>query len=127
MSELLYLLDTNICIYATEAIFEPLKTRLASQRQGSLAISSISLAELSVGLAGKVDDHEGLRAFLVAAPPVPFDEEAARVYGRLPFRRRSFDRLIAAHALALGVTLVTNNPGDFADIPDLRTENWTVA
>ena len=63
--------------------------------------------------------------FFVAVPVMPFDEGAARLYARLPFRRGSFDRLVAAHALSLGLTLVTNNGRDFADIPGLRIENWT--
>ena len=44
----------------------------------------------------------------------------------LPFKRRSFDRLIAAQELALDVILVTDNEKDFADIPGLKVENWTV-
>jgi tRNA(fMet)-specific endonuclease VapC len=126
MDSLRYLLDTNICIYATEAISEPLKERLAQQRRGTLAISTISLAELAIGIEGDIADHEGLRAFLAAVPPVPFDHAAALAYGHVPFRRRSYDRLIAAHALALGVVLVTNNPTDFSDVPGLQVENWTV-
>lgn len=127
MDRLRYLLDTNICIYATEAISEPLKAKLAQQDRGTLAISTISLAEIAIGIAGGIDEHEGLRAFFAAVPPVPFDDAAARAYAHVPFRRRSFDRLIAAHALALGVVLVTNNPADFADVPGLRVENWTLA
>ena len=56
---------------------------------------------------------------------LPFDEAAVRAYAALPFRRGSFDRLIAAHALALDLTLVTSNVRDFADIPGLLVENWT--
>ena len=58
-------------------------------------------------------------------PVVPFDQAAAQIYARLPFRRHRFDRLIAAHALALDVTLVTANERDFRDIAALRVENWT--
>lgn len=57
-------------------------------------------------------------------PPLPFDRAAADVYAGLPFRRARYDRLIAAHALSLGLTLVTNNERDFQDIPGLRIENW---
>jgi len=67
-----------------------------------------------------------LEAFIRDVPPVPFDTAAARQYAELHFRRGSFDRLIAAHALALDLTLITNNERDFADIPDLRVENWTL-
>lgn len=58
--------------------------------------------------------------------PLPFDKNAADIYTRLPFKRAAFDRLIAAHALSLDLTLVTNNESDFADVPGLRVENWTV-
>lgn len=59
-----------------------------------------------------------------------FDHLAAEHYAMLVQRvgvnRRSFDRLIAAHALALGAVLVTNNEKDFADVPGLMVENWAV-
>jgi tRNA(fMet)-specific endonuclease VapC len=57
-------------------------------------------------------------------PVLPFDAAAAEVYARLPFRRGSFDRLIAAHALALDLVLVTDNVADYADVPGLKVENW---
>jgi tRNA(fMet)-specific endonuclease VapC len=57
---------------------------------------------------------------------VPFDEAAARTYARLPFKRARFDRLLAAHALSIGATVITNNEIDFADVPRLMVENWTV-
>jgi len=57
---------------------------------------------------------------------MPFDRDASLAYGGLPFRRGSFGRLIAAHALSLGLTLVTNNEADFADVPGLKVENWTL-
>ena len=44
----------------------------------------------------------------------------------LPFKRARFDRLLAAHALSLGVTIITNNESDFADVPGLTVENWTL-
>ena len=60
---------------------------------------------------------------------MPFDNAAAQTYGpvRLATRERkrdALDKMIAAHALALGATLVTNNLADFADYPDLKLENW---
>ena len=59
-------------------------------------------------------------------PILPFDEAAARCYAQLPFRRGRFDRLLAAHALSLGSTVITDNEADFADIPGLTIENWTL-
>lgn len=60
-------------------------------------------------------------------PILSFDDAAAREYARLPFKRARFDRLLAAHALSLRATIVTNNEADFADVPGLRVENWSVS
>ena len=88
-------------------------------------MSSISFAEITVGILREpTASLDAVRALFAQVPVQAFDEKAALQYARLPFRRRSFDRLIAGHALSLGATLVTNNPRDFTDIPELRIENW---
>jgi tRNA(fMet)-specific endonuclease VapC len=46
-------------------------------------------------------------------------------YAQLPFKRASFDRLIAAHAVSQDLIVVTGNAKDFADVPGLKVENWT--
>ena len=88
--------------------------------------SSIAYAEIAWGSwNGRLPPLFFLDGFAREVAVMPFDELAARQYARLPFKRGSFDRLIGAHALALGLVLVTNNEADFADIPDLQIENWT--
>lgn len=67
-----------------------------------------------------------MRRFRAAVPILPFDAAAASCYQRVPFHGGEFDRLIAAHALAPGLTPVTNDEADFADIPGLKVENWTL-
>ena len=121
-----FLLDSNICIYALRGISQPLRARFSAQREGSLFVSGISLAEISVGYGAAVFDAPDLTSFLDVVEPLAFDARAAMIYGTLPFRRARLDRLIAAHALSLDLTLVTNNERDFADIPSLRLENWTL-
>ena len=116
------LLDSNICLYMLRGDPPALRERLLRQDLGSLFLSTISLAELTVR-----DSLAGLAPVLRLVAILPFDDRAAIVYGKLPFRRNSFDRLIAAHALALNMRLITNNESDFADIPGLRIENWTRA
>ena len=124
---MIYLLDTNICILLLATKADRLRARVLDCVEGDLAVSSITLAEIAYGSRnGKMPPLRVLEAFLRDVPPVPFDTAAARQYAELPFRRGSFDRLIAAHALALDLTLVTNNERDFADIPNLRVENWTL-
>lgn len=66
------------------------------------------------------------KAFFAQVPVLPFDIAAGNAYSRLPFKRGSYDRLIAAQALSLGLTVVTSNVADFEDVPDLKVENWTI-
>lgn len=122
-----YLLDTDCAIYAMLGSHSPLGSRLSLCARDEVAISAISLAEIVMGEGqGKPPDMPVIDAFLRVVPLLAFDESAARVYATLPFRRRSFDRLIAAHALSIGAVVVTNNEADFADVPGLKLENWTV-
>lgn len=121
------MLDANTCIYLLSDSQPLLTQRVAECDAGSLCVSAIVVAEVAHGSAmGKAPTVELLDAFLSEIPMVPFDEAAARAYSTLTFRRGSFDRLIAAHALSLGLTLVTSNIGDFSDVPGLVVENWTV-
>lgn len=120
-----FLLDTNVCIYLLEALSEPARERVEQQQPGQVVTSSIAFAEVMQGL--DLSDAAAVAAvdrLFRAVPVLPFDEAAARTFARVPFKRARFDRLIAAHALALGVTLVTNNEADFRDIPELMVENW---
>lgn len=126
MSEFRFLLDSNICIYLLTGVSTTLLERVEEQDAGTLCCSSINLAEIAVGYGVKARNAADLDAFLKNIPAVPFDEAAARIYGTLPHKRGVFDRLIAAHALSLGLTLVTNNEADFADVPGLTVENWTL-
>jgi tRNA(fMet)-specific endonuclease VapC len=121
-----YLLDTDCAIYAMLGTHPPLGARLSQCGRDEVAISAISLAEIVMGEGqGKPPDMPVIDAFLRVVPLLGFDEAAARAYAALPFRRRSFDRLIAAHALSIGAVVVTNNEADFADVPGLVVENWT--
>ena len=125
------LLDTNSCIYFLQGSHPHLLRRMKDA--SDLGISSITLAELSVGrrepAQQEVNDRL-LKGFLRFVKTHDFTSETAQRYGRLVrevgFRRHDFDRLIAAHALALGETLVTSNARHFADIPGLKVEDWTL-
>ena len=122
-----YLIDADSAIYAMGDAGSPVNTRIAECSPGDIAISAISFSELALGLQlQKPPPPEVLEAFVAAIPIVSFDEAAARAYARLPFKRTRFDRLLAAHALSIGATVVTNNEADFADVPGLLVENWTV-
>ena len=121
-----FMLDANIVIGLLGGGPDQLRQRVEECDRGDIAISSIAFAEVALG------SWNGKRPSLIVLDQLPrffdilpFDHLAARMYARLPFRRQSFDMLIAAHAIATGLTLVTNNERDFADIPGLATENWT--
>jgi tRNA(fMet)-specific endonuclease VapC len=121
------LLDTNICIYLIEGTSDLARRRVEAFAPGAIVTSAICYAELLRGLA--LSDLAGRRAvddFFALIPVLSFDIAAAEKIRSVPFQRHRLDRLIAAHALALGVVLVTNNPADFSDVPGLQVENWTV-
>jgi tRNA(fMet)-specific endonuclease VapC len=128
------MLDTNICIYLMKAQPPEVAARLADCFVGEVVISAITLAELEFGVSCSVgpaaaQDRAALDAFLQDIPAMPFDAAAAAAYGpvRMATRERkrdALDKLIAAHALVLQCTLVTNNLADFSTYEGLRTENW---
>lgn len=120
-----FLLDTNICIYLLGGNAPHARRRIEQCAAGEIAASAVTLAEVMVGARSLNAVAQAQDLFNVIRV-LPFDDAAARAYASLPFRRGSFDRLIAAHALSLGLVLVTNNEKDFHDLPSLRIENWTL-
>lgn len=128
-----FLLDTDTCIYLLKQ--RPLILARFSQHQISdIGISAITVAELEFGVAksGSLKNKKTLASWLALLQQLPFDSGAASFYGqvRAGLQLRGtpigpLDTLIASHALALGLTLVTNNIREFTRIPGLQTENWT--
>jgi len=128
------MLDTNICIYLIKHQPPEVRQRFEVCFIGDIVISAITLAELEYGIACSPPDTqainqlalEGLLEDLVVAP---FDKLAARAYGPVRLankvrQRDALDKLIASHAIAMNVTLVTNNEADFANYQNLKLENW---
>jgi len=120
-----FLLDSNIVITAIDGKNEVLRSHLAECDEGDLVTSAIVFAEVALGSRlGKPPPIQLLKAFLEDIPVLPFDQAAGEAYSGLPFLRASYDRLIAAHAISLDLTMVTDNLRHFRDIPNLRVENW---
>ena len=139
-----YLLDTNICSYIIK--YKPLEVwkKFQTLKIDDCAISSITVAELKYWVAKnkrlhiksqnqdipKINEqiiNDFIRHLYIAS----FDENAANTYGEIRDKLVSkgisvahADLLIGAHAVSLGVTLVTNNTKDFSGFPSLRLENW---
>lgn len=127
-----YLLDTNMCIYLMKHQPEAVARRFAQCYVGDVVMSAITFAELQYGVAVSADperERANLESLVEDIPVMPFDGAAALAYGPIRLATRDskkdhLDKLIAAHAVALGVTVVTNNEKDFAKYPGVAIENW---
>ena len=129
-----YMLDTNICIYAIKKKPEKVLQRLLDHIDEGICISSITLAELEYGIkhsSNPKKNGQALIRFLAPISILPFGVAAASEYGEIRAYLRDkgtpigpLDMLIAGHARAEGVILVTNNVREFERVPDLDIENW---
>lgn len=129
-----YLLDTNICIYALKNRPPEVLERLRSIGRAAVAVSVITVLELRHGADNSQhpeSTHARLDFFLGSMRILPFEEDDARIggrirahLGRLGCPIGDLDSLIAAQALSWDLILVTNNLREFERVPDLRTENW---
>lgn len=129
-----FLLDTNICIYLIKQ--KPLKVlqKFNAYQVGDIGVSSITVAELEFGVQKSQfpsKNQIALAQFLLPLQIADFDHGAAVIYGniRATLAKRgtpigSLDTLIAAHALSLKVTLITNNLKEFSRVPNLKLDNW---
>ena len=130
-----YLLDTNIFIYLCKGTHPQIADQVRKYGPGDIGISSITLAELEFGISKSAKSDKNRRVFQEFLLPFdiwPFDAEAAVEYGMVRHHLEKagvpigpMDTLIAAHALALGVCLVTNNEKEFSRVPGLKIENWS--
>ena len=130
-----YLLDTNICIYIAKRQPSAVASRFEKLRPGDVGMSIVTYLELVYGAWKSARKQENVatvqelsRLILVQ----PLDTAVADHYGRIRSELEragspigAYDLLIAAHALSLDLTLVTNNLREFARISGLRVENWT--
>ena len=130
---MMYLLDTNICIYLINHKPQQVFERFRQYQLGQLAVSSITASELAFGVekSGSERNKRALKKFLSPLEILPYDEQAIWHYAQLRHDLQSkgqtigsLDMLIAAHALALDVVLVTNNTKEFERIERLKLENW---
>lgn len=127
-----YMLDTNMCIYLMKNQPKEVAQRFSRCYVGDVVMSAITYAELEYGVAASADperERANLAALVEDIPVVPFDGLAGVAYGPIRMatresRKDQLDKLIAAHAASLKVTVVTNNLKDFAKYPGVITENW---
>lgn len=130
-----YMLDTNICIYIIKHKPPEVIKNFLKHNPDDMCISSITYAELMHGLekSQAVERNRmALTLFLSALTILPFDYYAAEEYGkvRVDLERKGrpigpMDMLIAGHARAEGLILVTNNTREFFRVENLEVEDWT--
>lgn len=131
---MIYMLDTNICIYAMKKKPEKVLQRLKEELNNGVCISAITLAELEYGMqhsSNPAKNEQALLRFLAPLSVLPFGATAASEYGaiRACLQNRGeligpLDMLIGGHARAEKLILVTNNIREFDRVPGLELENW---
>ena len=132
---MLYLLDTDIVSYALKARSQAVEDRLKAVPPSQLAVSVVTQAELLYGLKILPDNHQlhsAVRKWLRILPVLAWEQAASEFYAEIRHQLTStgrpigeLDMMIAAHALALGATLVTNNTRHYERIQaPLVLENW---
>ena len=131
----MYLLDTNVCIYIIQkrstALIDKFK---AAKLAGKMGISAITYAELQYGISKskrKSENQMALAQFLLPLTTWEFSEKAGAIFGEVKASLETkgkiigpYDMSIAAHAMSLNATLITNNERKFRRIDRLKVENW---
>ena len=131
----IYLLDTNIASFILKGHSSEADIRLCQSAPGTVFISAVTRAELRYGVLKKPEASRLaalVSAFLLRIPTLSWTEDASEAYGalRAELERKgrligNMDMMIAAHALALGAVLATNNRRDFQRIRGLQWEDWS--
>ena len=130
------LLDTNTCIYIINNRPPEVLEYFRSYKAGEVGISSIAASELAYGVAksGSMKNRKALNMFLAPLQILPFDSECLWFYAEIRASLEKnglsigpMDTLIAAQALSIDGTLVTNNLKEFSRVPKLKLENWLEA
>lgn len=131
-----YMLDTNICVHVIKNRPETVIRNFLKHEPSELCISSITYAELMHGVEKSQDaerNRVAITLFLSPLSVLEFDNYAAEEYGkvRTELERKGtpigpMDTLIAAHARAENLILVTNNTREFNRVEGLNVENWTI-
>ena len=128
----MYMLDTDTVSFALRGVGR-VGDRLLGEKPSAVCISSLTLAELRFGAERRRSRrlHKLIDNFVAPLLVAPFGADAANRFGQIASVLAAsgtpigqIDTLIAAHALALDVTLVTNNDRHFGRVRGLRTESW---
>ena len=132
----MYLLDTNICIYALKGNYPGIDRRLLRIHPDEIYISAITIGELEYGAAKSrwgERTRQIQRAFLANYDILPFTRQDATCFGQLRAQLALagtpigiYDLMIAAQAIVCGLTVVTHNTKEFERVPGIILEDWTM-
>jgi tRNA(fMet)-specific endonuclease VapC len=130
-----YMLDTNMCIYIAKHRPPEVRARFERLKPGQLVMSAITYGELYYGASKSSQQAKALAQLQELVQDIPVEEldsRASEAYGEIRATLEKEGRLIGnndlwigAHALALNLTLATNNEREFKRIPGLSLKNWT--
>jgi tRNA(fMet)-specific endonuclease VapC len=128
------MLDTNTCIALIKRKPVHVLQKFSEYQVGDIGVSAVTLAELRYGVAKsqhQARNQAALDEFMLPLEIAAFDEQATTTYGvlRAALEKQGtpigpLDTMIAAHALSLGVTLVTNNTREFNRVLGLKVVDW---
>ena len=129
-----FMLDTTTCVDLIRERDEKILRRMKRRSPGELCVSSVTLSELEYGAAKSTDPGKNrlaLAEFMTPLSVLPYDDAVAPVYGRVRAALEEagtpigpLDTMIAAHALSLGLTVVTDNEREFRRVSELKVQNW---
>lgn len=131
-----YLLDTNICIYIAKQQPLSVLNKFEKLSVGEVGMSVVTFGELFYGVQKShhpKKNSEFLEELISLIPPLPMPVDAGKHYGEIRSKLEKHGKLIgnndlwiAAHALSLELTLISNNLKEFSRIGHLKLENWVI-
>ena len=129
-----FMLDTNTCVDLIRQRDDRILRKMQRLMPDDLCVSSVTLSELEYGAAKSAapgKNRLALAEFMTPLNIAPYDDAVAPVYGRVRAELERagtpigpLDTMIAAHALSLGLTVVTDNEREFRRVPGLKVQNW---
>ena len=130
----MFLLDTNICIYALKGKYPSIAQKLLSIRPEQIKVSAVTVMELEYGASKSKwgeRSRESMRAFLAAFDTLPFTTDDAKICGMLRAELTAlgtpigaYDIMIASQGISHGLTVVTHNISEFQRVPGILVEDW---
>jgi len=130
-----YMLDTNICIDLIRKKNDIVLRRLKRRKPEDVCVSAVTLSELEYGVSKSSNPSKNrlaLAEFMTPLAVLPYDDQIANTYGRIRAELEKdgtpigpLDNMIAAHGLALGLVIVTNNEREFCRVKGLKIQNWS--